>query len=269
MRDSSPGMRSIENRLHRDLVVDTAAQAGDDERLQRIVTGAVAGGVGLGALWLALRSSAGLKLGTVVVATATATASAATWLATRPAEPRASVVSASAPVGERVPPPSAPDAAPVPATLPLPSPVPAAVPSPASAAVATPSRATVRTESSSPAAVLEAANGARADRDFARATALYRTLQQRWPESRESAVGCVALGRLLLDRDDADAAADTFARCVAQHPRGPVVEQAWVGRAEALEALGRDASARQAWSELLRRFPDSLYAGKARRKLEP
>ncbi|MFO0631838.1 MAG: tetratricopeptide repeat protein [Nannocystaceae bacterium] len=266
MRDSSPELRSIEGRLHRDLRVDAASQPGDDARLQRMVTGAVAGTVGLGALWLALRSSAGLKLGAVVVATATATASAATWLATRPTAEHAQVVTRADEPAAAGPAGTAADVAIAtpPATLP-PVVAPAPAPAPTTTAAVAP-RAATRAEPSS-AELLTAANAARADRELERAASLYRALQQRWPDSREAAVGCVALGRLQLDRDDAAAAAETFARCVTQHPRGAVVEQAWVGRAEALDALGHDASAREAWSELLRRFPDSLFAARARKRL--
>jgi TolA-binding protein len=70
---------------------------------------------------------------------------------------------------------------------------------------------------------------------------------------------------MLRARRDVVGAEKIFARCVAAHPDGALLETALVGRADALEALGRGAEARRVWAELLRRFPDSLHAERARR----
>jgi hypothetical protein len=49
---------------------------------------------------------------------------------------------------------------------------------------------------------------------------------------------------------------------------GVMSEEAAAGRALALQRLGRTAEERQAWQELLKRYPDSINAERARKRLE-
>jgi len=47
-----------------------------------------------------------------------------------------------------------------------------------------------------------------------------------------------------------------------------LVADALYGKARALTALHREADARRCWTELLSRFPDSIYADTARVQLD-
>ena len=51
-------------------------------------------------------------------------------------------------------------------------------------------------------------------------------------------------------------------------PRGNLAEEALYGKARALDRLKRDAAGAKAWSQLLERFPDSLHAPDAKRRLD-
>ena len=70
------------------------------------------------------------------------------------------------------------------------------------------------------------------------------------------------MGRLLLAQNAPQAALAHFSRY-----RGPLAEEALLGRAQALAALGRSDEERSAWRELLDRFPKSVYAARARSRL--
>jgi hypothetical protein len=281
--------RQPESILADDLRVDTRPQTDDDARLQRMVGGAMAATFGVGALWLALRSIATSKI--VLVAVATTTVSVATaWVVARPSTPaaiveRSSASSDDAPTQEsREPTPASREptaieeptrpaviapsphrdvAAPIEA-----APTPAAPPRPRARAEGTraPSGAPAVPELRGADALLEDAAKARKDGRTEDALATYRELGRRFAGTREDAVGCVALARLLLGRDAADALA-VFDRCLADHPRGELVEAALVGRAQALAKLGRDADERAAWAELLRRFPSTLHAEHAKSRI--
>jgi TolA-binding protein len=111
---------------------------------------------------------------------------------------------------------------------------------------------------------IEANAARRAGRDEA-ALALYRTLQQRFPASREARLSFAIAGSLLLDQGNAEGAAQQFETYIAQ--AGPLAEDALVGRATALRRLGRVEQERDTWQELLRRFPRSAHAEHARARL--
>jgi TolA-binding protein len=117
------------------------------------------------------------------------------------------------------------------------------------------------------ASIFDAANEARRKGDYARAVSLDRRLQITYPSSREAHVSYATVGRLLLDRGDAAAALASFDRYQARGG-GALDEPVLVGRATALERLGRPDEARMAWATLLSSFPDTPYAEHARMRVD-
>jgi len=152
------------------------------------------------------------------------------------------------------PPPAPVETAPVIEEKPAPTPVMTAVPVQAPAPVST------------AATIFDEANEARRRGDYARAIELHRQLQTRHPASREAQVSRATLGRLLLDRGDLVGALASFDDYQA-HGHGELDEAVMVGRATALDRLGRTAEARRAWQALLVAFPSSPYAEHARARV--
>ncbi len=116
------------------------------------------------------------------------------------------------------------------------------------------------------AALFEQAAEARRQGSYARAIELQRELLGRYPRSRESHVARETLGRLLLDRGDPAGAFASFDAYLAEGS-GELGEEAMVGRATALERLGRSAQAVDAWRGLLAAYPETAYAAHARSRL--
>jgi len=132
-----------------------------------------------------------------------------------------------------------------------------------------PERARSKKPTVSAAELFAAANEARREHKITEAVRLYRELQRTRPSSAEASVAHVALGRLLLDRTgDARGALQQFDRYLAE--RGPLslAEEAMVGRALALDRLGRAREERAAWQALLATFPGSVNAERARTRIE-
>lgn len=111
------------------------------------------------------------------------------------------------------------------------------------------------------------ANRARRTADAQAAIEDYRTLQRRFPRSRQALMSRVTLGRMLLERGERTAALDLFEAYLASSSDGTMAEEARWGRAEALAGLGRTAEERRAWEELLRAHPTSVHAPRARARL--
>lgn len=167
--------------------------------------------------------------------------------------PRATSVSVSTPPRVAATPPApAPPAVSSPSVL-SPEPV-AVVPPPAPPAPGA-------------AALFDEANDARRAGRYARAIELLRELQARHPASREAQASHATLGRLLLDRGDPAGALASFD---AYRRGGPAAldESVMIGRATALDRLGRTNEARAAWGDLLSAFPRSPYAAHARGRVE-
>jgi TolA-binding protein len=116
------------------------------------------------------------------------------------------------------------------------------------------------------AALFDSATDARRHGDYARALTLHRELQSRFPNSREAHVARATAGRLLLDLGDPAGALASFDEYLASGS-GELGEETMVGRATALERLGRADEARRAWQALLAAYPDSPYAAHAMRRL--
>ena len=130
-----------------------------------------------------------------------------------------------------------------------------------------PSRPTEALATGAEAAALFAdANRARRDGNAERAVSLYRALQSRYPSSSESELSRALLAQLLLDRGSPEAALAGFDRYLAEGT--PVlVAEALVGRARALEQLGKSAQAAAAWQDVQSRFPGSVHARLAATRL--
>lgn len=110
------------------------------------------------------------------------------------------------------------------------------------------------------------ANRARRDGNVERAVGLYRTLQSRYPSSSESELSRALLAQLLLDRGNPEAALAGFDRYLAADT--PVLSaEALVGRARALEQLGKSSQAAAAWRQVQTRFPGSVHARLAATRL--
>lgn len=118
-----------------------------------------------------------------------------------------------------------------------------------------------------PAATMFAdANRARRDGNIDRAVALYRSLQARFPSSSESELSRALLAQLLLDRGKPEEALAGFDHYLSEG--APVLSaEAWVGRARALEQLGKPEQARAAWRQVQDRFPGSVHARLAATRL--
>ena len=98
---------------------------------------------------------------------------------------------------------------------------------------------------------------------------LYRQLQQQFPGTREETTSRVLLARLLLDRgEEIGQSFALFTRYLAETPNGTLAEEARLGRALALQRLGRAHEERQAWQELLTYHPNSIHAERARKRLD-
>jgi TolA-binding protein len=118
-----------------------------------------------------------------------------------------------------------------------------------------------------PAASLFAdANRARRDGNLDRAVSLYHSLQARYPSSSESELSRALVAQLLLERGNPEAALAGFDRYLAED--APVLNaEALVGRARALEQLGKSEQAILAWKQVQSRFPGSVHARLAAARL--
>jgi tetratricopeptide (TPR) repeat protein len=97
---------------------------------------------------------------------------------------------------------------------------------------------------------------------------LFGELAAKFPGSREEIATRPLFGQLLLDElGRPGQALQLFDHYLRDQPTGTLAEEAEVGRAQALERLGRPHDAQAAWQDLLRRHPDSIHAELARRRL--
>lgn len=125
--------------------------------------------------------------------------------------------------------------------------------------------ATAPPDAESAGLAFQQANEARRAGQHARAAEAYRGLIARYPGSAEAPASLVALGRMLLDDGDAPGAL----RCFDDYLRrgGGLGEDVMLGRALALQHLGRSDDESAAWSALLASYPGSVHAMRARRRL--
>jgi TolA-binding protein len=110
------------------------------------------------------------------------------------------------------------------------------------------------------------ASAARRAGDFATARTLYVELQARFPSTNEARVSQVSLGKLLLSTGKPREAERAFAAYL-RGGAGDLGEEALVGRASALAALGQANEERRAWQELTRKYPTSIYRARAETRI--
>jgi TolA-binding protein len=125
--------------------------------------------------------------------------------------------------------------------------------------------ATAPPEAESAALSYQQANEARRAGQHGRAAEAYRQLIARYPGSAEAPASLAALGRMLLDDGDAPGALRCFDDYLRQG--GALGEDVMLGRAVALQHLGRSSDESAAWSTLLAAHPRSVHATRARRRL--
>jgi TolA-binding protein len=121
-----------------------------------------------------------------------------------------------------------------------------------------------------PADLFEVASDARRRGDYGRVLDADRELDDRYPTSREAQVLRAIVGRVLLDRGDPTGALARFDSYLAAGggELGELAHECMVGRATALDRLGRSDEATKAWSALVASFPDTPYAAHVRARLE-
>jgi len=118
-----------------------------------------------------------------------------------------------------------------------------------------------------PAELFESAGEARRRGDYGRVLDTDRELEARYPASREAQVLRAIVGRVLLDRGDPTGALARFDAYLGAGG-GDLAEDAMVGRANALDRLGRSDEATRAWTALVGAFPDTPYAAHVKARLE-
>jgi hypothetical protein len=221
----------------------------DDQVLVQRVVGSARRGVSQGRtrIRVALLAAAVVLIGTVALA----------GLGVFSSKPPAVLDPGVAPA---IPQPRAPL---VPDTVPPPSPVPSAkleLPPPR------PSAPPKSASEPSAAELFAEASELRRNGKNAAAVQRYELLSARFPGSREEIASRVLSGNLVLASDPARALQRFEAYLATKN--GALAEEAMLGRALALDRLGRSGEARQAWQDLLTRFPDSVQASRARARLE-
>ncbi len=265
-----------------DLRVEGAVTAGDSALLARMVGGAMldepratselrghrshnggslrraavalvlllAGGTAGGAVWAA-RETIVKKFEPIIVQLRHARGHADAPAREQPHARRVAAAAPVAPVIVETPPPVAP---------PPPAIVPARAP-----------RGRIEVRGSSPSQTAEQlfaeANSARRAGQYSLALRRYAELRHAYPGSREETTARVVVGDLMLAEGSSREALASFDSYLAANPDGTLAEEARVGRALALMRLGRPDEERAAWTQLLRKHPDSVQGARARSRL--
>jgi TolA-binding protein len=117
-------------------------------------------------------------------------------------------------------------------------------------------------------ALFAEANSARRAGQYSLALRRYAELRHAYPGSREELTARVVVGDLMLAEGSAREALSSFDSYLAASADGTLAEEARVGRALALQRLGRRDEERAAWTQVLRKHPDSVQGARARSRLE-
>jgi len=147
-----------------------------------------------------------------------------------------------------------------------PAPAEAPVPDEAPPAKATPPARASAQPAVTAAALFERAEQQRREGRVDAAVATFRRLQSAFPATAEAHLSYALAGQLLLKQGRPGDALAQFDRNLRS--AGEVGEEALAGRATALEQLHRTADAIAAWKSLLARYPGSVYAERARARLD-
>ncbi|MBN2195234.1 MAG: tetratricopeptide repeat protein, partial [Polyangiaceae bacterium] len=118
----------------------------------------------------------------------------------------------------------------------------------------------------SAAGLFSRGNEARRRGQMAAAVVAYEELQAKYPRSAEAALSHVVLARRYLGQDPGRAL-QHFDAYLRSEPHGALAQESLHGRARALGMLGRGTEERRAWQDLLRHYPESVYANVARERL--
>jgi TolA-binding protein len=156
---------------------------------------------------------------------------------------------------------------PTPALTPTLTLTPAPAPAPTPALTLTPTPTLALTGAVTAAALFARASDARQRGDHAGAGDAYRELLAKHPDAAEAPIARVAFGRMLLDDGDATHALEMF-EAYLRGADGVLREEAMLGRAVALQRLGRTQEEADAWTALLGAVPGSVHAERARARLE-
>ena len=117
------------------------------------------------------------------------------------------------------------------------------------------------------ATLFQEANRARGERRFDRAIALYKTLQDGQPATREATLSFLSMGDLYLERGQVKAALAAY-DAYLKTGDATVAEEALVGKARALHAQGHTSAEQAVWKLLLARYPQSDYRWRAQQRLD-
>jgi hypothetical protein len=94
-------------------------------------------------------------------------------------------------------------------------------------------------------------------------------MQAPYAGTREASLARFNLAKMLQERgEDPGQALGLFTSFLAESPNGTLAEEARLGRAVALQRLGRPQEERQAWQDLLSSHPKSIHAERARKRLD-
>ncbi|MFZ5891948.1 MAG: tetratricopeptide repeat protein [Myxococcota bacterium] len=251
----------LEKALATDAAHDALARASDELVIARLRRSTARALLARGARPFRARRARGLLLAAAALLVGSASlAGVLGYRALSNATPAPSAAVASTVAAQRAPVPPIRDA--------LPPPLPPAPPQPLVETQPEPARSAAPQPKHSASDLFADANRARRSGDVAQAARGYRELIQRYPNSAEAQVARVSFGRLLLDRlGNARGALHEFDGYLNGSSNRALREEALIGRAVALGRLGRAAEERSAWHTLLRAYPNSMYASRARTRL--
>lgn len=115
------------------------------------------------------------------------------------------------------------------------------------------------------AQVFAEANDLRRTGNDSQAIATYRKVERLFPGSPEAEQSYATLGSLLMEHGSPQEALGQFDHYIERG--GPLLVDVLVGKAGALQRLGRAAEERRTWETLLERFPKSVHAARAKTRL--
>jgi outer membrane protein assembly factor BamD (BamD/ComL family) len=139
------------------------------------------------------------------------------------------------------------------------------IPSPKPSTEAATPAGGVRTQSTA-AKLFERANHLRRQGQTVAALREYKALQVRYPSARESRLSHAICGRLHLQLSQPTQALQQFSLYLTGG--GAATQDALAGRADAYRQLGDSGRERAAWRRLLRDYPKSVHAQRARSRLK-